>query len=1094
MTLIEELSAQQFRANTNLFRLVSEAYRIKLAYMFDSYSAVHSSLVTPLPHQISAVYNRMLPMQPLRFLLADDPGAGKTIMTGLLLKELLIRGDVRRCLIVCPGALAEQWQTEFHEKFQLNFEILSGEAINQSTRNIFLLNNFCIVGIDTLARNKRFKDKLRKSDWDLIVCDEAHKMSSTVYGNKVRYTKRFQLGKLLGKITRHFLLLTATPHNGKQEDFHSFLSLIDSDRFEGAKHIHDAVDVSDIMRRLLKEDLKTFDGKPLFPKRFAYTVNYSLSDDEMNLYESVTDYVSNEFNRVEHLKDSNKKKSVGFAMTVLQRRLASSPEAIFKSLTRRTKRLEEILRQSQSKFDSEITFDDEDLEDCEEFPNADTEKTEEELSERVTAARNIAELKNEIQTLKDLTDKAQKVFRNGEDRKWAELSELLQTNSLFINSKGKREKLIIFTEHRDTLNYLQEKISNLFGRSDIVVTIHGGLNHVERHRIENQFKTDKNVFVLIATDAAGEGINLQIAHLMINYDLPWNPNRLEQRFGRIHRIGQTKICYLWNLVANETREGKVFNNLLKKIRNESDALNGKVFDVLGKISFNNKPLRDLLVEAVRHGKNQNIIENLTGVMDDSFNPKKIRDIVRAHALTNDFLSADKVAEMNRDMERGDISKLQPYFVENFFIEAFKFLNGIIYKRKHNRYEITYVPKTIRDISAQNYSHEKISISYNRICFAKENCTVEGEPPAVFIAHGHPLLNAVIDLTLKNFGDVLNQGTIFIDDNNDTQEIKLLAYIETKIRNGLNQILSHKLHFLEIYKDGRAIPVNRAPYFDYRAPHDEDELIKILSVLDKNNLPDNFDNIAVDFVATNILPAHLNKISADKKIFLDKLETEVRTRLQNEIYYWDERANEFIEKDDNVNLNLANKRADDLEQRLNQRIAEIANERKISADNPVVIGKALIVPKTLLNLQDDEEIFCHNPFARARIEKIAMDAVMSIERKLGYLPKDLSADKCGYDIESVSADKKTVRFIEVKGRHSEANTVTVSKNEIVTALNAPDKFILAIVKINTANNSGKIFYLKHPFTRVPDFNSISVNYNIPLLLHYSEIILDKEITF
>ena len=264
-----------FDADADDLRLASEAYRIHIAHLFDPYLAVHTSAIDPLPHQISAVYQEMLPRLPLRYILADDPGAGKTIMTGLFLKELLIRGDLKRCMIVSPGSLAEQWQDELYRKFNLHFDILTNDRIESAvTGNVFAETHFCIVRLDKLARSEAIQEKLRVTDWDLIVCDEAHKMSATVWGGEVKYTKRFQLGRLLSGLTRHFLLLTATPHNGKEEDFQLFMSLIDPDRFEGAARSGtQAVDVSDVMRRLVKEDLLKFDGTPLFPERRAESDN-----------------------------------------------------------------------------------------------------------------------------------------------------------------------------------------------------------------------------------------------------------------------------------------------------------------------------------------------------------------------------------------------------------------------------------------------------------------------------------------------------------------------------------------------------------------------------------------------------------------------------------------------------------------------------------------------------------------------------------------------------------------------------------------------------------------------------------------------------
>ena len=573
-----------FDADGAQMKLASEAYRISLAHLFDPYLAVHTSSVEPLPHQISAVYQEMLPKLPLRYVLADDPGAGKTIMTGLFIKELIARGDLKRCLIVSPGSLAEQWQDELYSKFHLRFEILTNDRMESAVSgNVFTEVDRCICRLDKLARNEELQEKLKVSEWDLIVCDEAHKMSATIWGGEVKYTKRFQLGRLLSNITRNFLLLTATPHNGKEDDFHLFLSLVDPDRF----------DVSDVMRRLVKEELLKFDGKPLFPERIAYTVNYDLSPQEAQLYQAVTEYVQEEFNRADNL-NNERKTTVGFALTILQRRLASSPEAIYQSLRRRRERLEHRLAEEKmGKRAAEYTSNLDDYDD-DDLPADEQEEMEEKVVDHASAAATIAELEAEIRTLKKLEKMANDVRVSGIDRKWEELSRLLQNNSAMFGDEGQQEKLIIFTEHKDTLNYLTDKIRSLLGNPESVVTIHGGMLRDERRKVEQLFKQDVGVRVLIATDAAGEGINLQRAHLMINYDLPWNPNRLEQRFGRIHRIGQTEVCHLWNLVATETREGFVFQRLFAKLEEERQALGGKVFDILGKMSFDNGEGTDVI--------------------------------------------------------------------------------------------------------------------------------------------------------------------------------------------------------------------------------------------------------------------------------------------------------------------------------------------------------------------------------------------------------------------------------------------------------------------------------------------------------------------
>src|SRR5450432_2773026 len=415
LELAEEGRPWSFDGDGALFRLVSEAQRIRLAHLFDPVLAVHTSVVDPLPHQITAVYESMLPRQPLRFLLADDPGAGKTIMAGLLIKELIARGDLQRCLIVCPGSLAEQWQDELYRRFHLPFEILTNDKLEAArTGNWFLEANYVIARLDKLSRNEDVQAKLLAPDcrWDLIVCDEAHKMSATYFGGEIKYTKRYRLGQLLSTLTRHFLLMTATPHNGKEEDFQLFMALLDGDRFEGRFRdgVHQA-DTSDLMRRMVKENLLKFDGTPLFPERIAYTVSYKLSDREAQLYKEVTDYVREEFNRAEALENDKRAGTVGFALTILQRRLASSPEAIYQSLRRRRERLEKRWRELDLQQRGALIptaslagpeLDDDDVEDLEEAPESEVEAVEEEILDQATAARSITELKIEIQTLTGL--------------------------------------------------------------------------------------------------------------------------------------------------------------------------------------------------------------------------------------------------------------------------------------------------------------------------------------------------------------------------------------------------------------------------------------------------------------------------------------------------------------------------------------------------------------------------------------------------------------------------------------------------------------------------------------------------------------------
>ncbi|MBE0481519.1 MAG: DEAD/DEAH box helicase, partial [Dehalococcoidia bacterium] len=680
-----------FDGDGDLFRLVAEAKRIRLAYLFDPRLAVHVSQVEPLPHQISAVYEEMLPRQPLRFVLADDPGAGKTIMAGLFIKELLLRGDLERCLIICPANLAEQWQDELAEKLKLHFEIVGRAEIEGSvTGNPFQEKPLVISRLDLLSRSQENMERLRQTEWDLVIIDEAHKMSASFSGGEVKETRRYRLGQVAcdPQRTRNVLLLTATPHRGKDEDFQVFMALLDKDRFEGRfRNGAHKVDISDLMRRLLKEELVDFDGRPLFPERKAYTVTYELSSLEADLYEQVTNYVRDEMNRADQLaqqssEGAQRRTVVGFALTILQRRLASSPEAIYQSLRRRRERLEKRLREEQSvrrkaelgQFsltEGLLTIDEDEIDD---LPDSEVEEYEDQVVDRASNARTIKELETEILRLKELEMLAESVRRSDTDRKWEELRDLLLNRAEMFDQHGRRLKLIIFTEHRDTLNYLATKVRRLLGNPEAVVGIHGGLRRDERRARQNQFLNDPTVELLVATDAAGEGVNLQRAHLMVNYDLPWNPNRIEQRFGRIHRFGQQEVCHLWNLVSHQTREGAVFRRLFEKLESQRQALNDKVFDVLGRV-FDEVSLRQLLIEAIRYGDQPEVRARLEQRIDELMSPERYRQLIEEHALARDTMDTASIQAIREDMERAEALRLQPHFVAAFFLEAFQRLGG-----------------------------------------------------------------------------------------------------------------------------------------------------------------------------------------------------------------------------------------------------------------------------------------------------------------------------------------------------------------------------------------------------------------------------------
>ena len=1109
---LEVLSAGpqwNFDADPTLFRLVAEAHRIRLAYLFDPLLAVHTSLVEPLPHQILAVYAEMLPRQPLRFLLADDPGAGKTIMAGLFIKELIARGDLRRCLVICPGALAEQWQDELRDKFQIGFEILTNDKLESArTGNWLAENDLVIARLDKLSRDEDLRAKLEVTDWDLVIVDEAHKMSASFFAGEIKETMRYKLGRLVGRLTRHLLLMTATPHNGKEEDFQLFLALLDGDRFEGKFRdgVH-VIDPSDLMRRLVKEQILKFDGTPLFPERRAYSPSYKLSDAEANLYAEVTNYVRDEFNRADRL-DDKRRGTVGFALTVLQRRLASSPEAIFQSLRRRRERMEarlveeDLLRRGGAVAPgkpagdllqkTEPVVSAEEVEDLDEAPDTEVEEVEEKIVDQATAARTIVELRAEIGTLKRLEALADAVRKSGTDKKWEELSKILQNEKEMFDAVGHRRKLIIFTEHRDTLNYLATRITRLLGRPDALVAIHGGIGRDDRRKIEGRFTQDKAVEVLVATDAAGEGINLQRAHLMVNYDLPWNPNRLEQRFGRIHRIGQTEVCHLWNLVAEETREGEVFKRLFEKIEEERRALGNGVFDILGKL-FQDRPLRDLLVEAIRYGDQPEVRARLLVALDNISDRDRCRELLEERALARDTMDASRVAKIREDMERADARRLQPHFIASFFMDAFSRLGGTMRQREPKRWEVSHVPAVIRSRDRQIGRAAPLLDHYERITFEKTLIAVPGQPLAAFVCPGHPLLDSVLDLVLERFRGLLKQGAVLIDPADGGETARVLFFLEHTITDartdstGNRRAVSRDVRFVEVGPEGPPTQGGPAPYLDYR-PSTDDERAVLTQLLTEPWLREDLETRVLSWAIGEVVPRHLSEVKKRREELGDKTREAVRERLLKEINYWDHRAEELKAQEQagrtpRLNSGLARKRADDLQARLTKRLAELEQERSLSALPPVVVGGALVIPAGLLaKLKGDPT---PTLFAKetARVEALAMAAVMAAERQLGFEPRDVSKDRCGYDIESRIPGQGRLRFIEVKGRVAGATTVTVTKNEILTALNKPDDFVLALVEVD--GDATKARYVRTPFQKEPDFTVTSINYDLPALLVKAE---------
>ena len=1080
-----------FDGDPESWRIGAEALRIHYAALFDPMLAITTSDLDALPHQITAVYGELLPRTPLRFLLADDPGAGKTIMAGLYIKELILRGDLARCMIVSPGGLAEQWQDELFEKFGLKFEILTRSMIDSDIHgDVFTDHPLMIARMDMLSRDEELQARLERSDWDLIVVDEAHRMSAHYFGQELKTTKRYQLGLMLGKICRHLLLMTATPHAGNQENFQLFLALLDGDRFEGKYRdgVH-SIDIDDMMRRMVKEELLTMEGTPLFPERRAYTVPYALSDEEQELYEAVSEYVRDEMNRADRLKaegDGRRGNTVGFALTVLQRRLASSPEAIWKSLQRRRDRLEarriemtqianasvrdsSLEKHLRSLLERDLS--DDDLDDIDDIPESEIEDIEENVVDAATAAQTVAELENEIKILESLAELARRVRFSGTDKKWTELRTILSDNALTKDESGNLRKIIIFTEHKDTMVYLIEQIRTLIGRDEAVVAIHGGVGREDRRKVQNLFTQDKDVRVLVATDAAGEGLNLQRAHLMVNYDLPWNPNRIEQRFGRIHRIGQKEVCHLWNLVAANTREGEVFQRLLQKIEEQRIAYKGKVFDVLGE-AFAEEPLRKLLIEAIRYGDKPSTRERLNEVIDSRVG-EGLDVLIAERALHTKILALSDIEDIKRRIEDLQARRLQPHYIQSFFLSAFNRLGGRAAAREAGKWEITHVPIAVRDRDRQIGTGAAVLSKYERITFERKFVNVSGESKADLVAPGHPLLDAVVDLMMEQNSSTLKHGAVLIDTEDQGETPRLLVAMTQSISDGNTpaRTISKRFDFVELTSTGQVFGVGQAPYLDY-SPAPEDVYNKARSSQATTWDLKNMETLAVNWAVENSLPEHQQEISSQVIPATQRSREQVRKRLISEINYWDTRHADLIDQEAagkslKIKPETAQRRARDLERRLEIRLSELDCDSKIVTHPPTLAGIAMVLPQGFIDRLNGERTGPVSSYAKetAEVDRRAVAAAMAAERLIGRTPEEMPHNNPGFDIRSVAPDGTVVK-IEVKGRIEGATDFQITRREVLTAKNLEDNYRLALVRVSqNGPNNDEIRYVLRPFDLV-----------------------------
>ena len=580
--------------------------------------------------------------------------------------------------------------------------------------------------------------------------------------------------------------------------------------------------------------------------------------------------------------------------------------------------------------------------------------------------------------------------------------------------------------------------------------------------------------------------------------MPWNPNKIEQRFGRIHRIGQTEVCHLWNLVAADTREGEVYARLLEKLEVAREALGGRVYDVLGEL-FEGTALKDLLFEAIRYGEREEVKARLFQQVDGAIDQDHLLELLQRRALTNDTMPAARVEELRLEMERAEAQRLQPCHVQSFFVEAFQHLGGRLKRREEGRWEITHVPIILRERDRQTGAGAAIQKRYERICFEKSR--INQQPVAAFVYPGHPLLEAVISVVREKYDYLMKQGAVYVDDTDIDEALSVVVLLEHDVRDGRSRatgkphIISEKLQFAAIGPDGNAADAGIAPHLNLR-PARPDEVALVDDLLAEAWLNSDLERTATAFATVDLARAHVAEVKARRLPEIEKVEHEVDARLKKEINYWDARTGELREqqragKKTRLNWENAERRATDLAERRKRRMALLEQEKFISSLPPRVRGGMIVIPRGLLDARVSAQDgaspvgFAQDPAARRKIELAAMEAVMTGERALGNAPEDVSARKVGYDIASYDPGTRSYRFIEVKGRVDGADTVMITRQEIITSLHEPEKFILALVEVSDGL-AGEPRYVRGALDeREPPFDQDAIQFNLKRLIERAE---------
>ena len=1022
--------------------LALETMRYRFASIYDPLLAMNTSKVDPLPHQIEAVYGYVLRLPRIRFLIADDPGAGKTIMAGLIIKELKLRNLVKKILIVSPGHLKDQWRRELADRFEEKFIPVDRELLDAFyAENIWNRENQIITSID-FAKREEVLPSISAVHFDLIIVDEAHKMSAYRYGDKLERTERYRLGEALSRISDHLLFLTATPHKGDPENFRLFLDLLEPGFFATNEMLQESINNKDnpLFIRRVKEDLKDFEGKPLFLPRQVKTIPFNLgtsSPKEKELYNDLSKYVNTQYNLA---LTKDKKRNVAFALVILQRRFASSTYALLRSLERRKKRLEDLLKGVQER--GKVTNAGPDYEAVENLSEEERWK-EEEIWETLSVAENREDLEKEIELIDGLIDQARIIIQGEEEIKLKELKKsLVELSRKYPDPKD--QKILIFTESRDTMEYLEKKVTN-WGYS--TTTIHGGMRLEDRIKAESVFKNETDL--LVATEAAGEGINLQFCHLMINYDIPWNPNRLEQRMGRIHRYGQQKEVYVSNLVAEDTREGKVLNRLFEKLDEIRAAMGSdKVFDVLGEVLYT-KSLSQLLMEAAANARSiDEILKDLDIKVDDDYIAKVTENL--GESLATRYIDYTRIKEMAAQARE---HRLIPEYTESYFQKAFTKAGGKLRERQAPFLTVDSIPSDIRRIAGEEgfkKAHGELLKKYPKMTFDKD--LAFKNPDAEFVSFGHPLFEATMAWIENSCSTCLINGACFNDP--DGKMDGYILFYEGEIKDGTGSVAGKRL-FAFYVGEGGVKPIPPSVIWDLAECGDGrnkdanlEELKKKVSGLSISRLKE---------YREELFKARTHQAEIKEKYGIKSLEHFILT-LDGELIALKDRK----EQGEQVDLPIRNKeeRKEAYEKALSDLKKQIEKEKSLTMSMPRFIGIISVSPPAKSDdaMQSDEET-----------ERIGMETAIKYEIENGRKPEDVSAEKLGFDIRSRDSQER-IRYIEVKARAG-TGSVALTQNEWFKARRFGDDYYLYAVM--NAKKRPEIYVIANPAQNLQPTERIEV---------------------